>query len=106
MNDGTKHILRINGDNYELISSFNKTALESQGQSIKNMRGNGIIRDNKGVAQGRHVASIPVEEDAYLRIINDPDYMEFINDPSGATKAWHRLLERFPHWKICEGGVR
>lgn len=85
-----------------LEKSFDRAPLEENSKILKAANGRGSF--NEGL--GRKIASIPVVEDLWLRTIKDPDYLEWIADPCSANKAWHRLLARFPHWVVCEGGIR
>ncbi len=65
--------------------------------------GKGFIRNSKGQIAGRHVANIPVEEAAMLEANYDLDYLSFTRN--GDKNAFRRLLQRFPHWRCCEGGI-
>lgn len=65
--------------------------------------GKGFIHDSKGNIAGRLVANIPVEEAAMLESQKDLDYLSFSRN--GDKNAFRRLLQRFPHWRCCEGGI-
>ena len=69
----------------------------------QSQQGKGYIRDGKGKISGRLVANIPIEEAAMLETMKDFDYLSFSRN--GDKKAFRRLLERYPHWRSCEGGI-
>lgn len=64
--------------------------------------GDGMIRDAKGVALGRHLFSIPVDEAMMLLELHDADFEEWWNTKSKGAMA--RLIARYPHWVVAEGG--
>ncbi|MBQ4430003.1 MAG: hypothetical protein II877_00760, partial [Synergistaceae bacterium] len=66
-------------------------------------QGKGYIHDSKGRLAGRLIAQIPQDEAAMLETMKDLDYLSFSRN--GDKNAFRRLLQRFPHWRCCEGGI-
>ena len=90
------------GDNVVLRSHINTDDEERLNwQSVQN--GKGFIRDDKNHVIGREIARIPVEEAAMLEALCDLDYLSFSRNNDKA--AFRRLLQRFPYWRCCEGGI-
>ena len=94
--------LHENGDEIILTRTFDRTPFEENCAEIRKEIGDGFIRDRKGAAQARRLFSIPVEEAVMLQTLNDPDWVEWWHTDSSAALA--RLIVRFPHWVVAEGG--
>lgn len=94
--------LREEGDEVVLTRIINRTPFEENCAVLRKELGDGFIRDGRGVAQGRRLFSIPVEEAVMLKTQGDPDWLEFWNTDSSTALA--RLIARFPHWVAVEGG--
>lgn len=90
------------GDGVRLLNCIN-TDEEERLNWEQAQQGKGFIYDSKGQIAGRHVANIPVEEAAMLEANYDLDYLSFKHN--GDKNAFRRLLQRFPHWRCCEGGI-
>ena len=90
------------GEEIRLLNHINTDEAERDNwQQVQ--EGKGYIHDSKGKIAGRHVANIPVEEAAMLEANYDLDYLSFTRN--GDKQAFRRLLQRFPHWRCCEGGI-
>lgn len=94
--------LRERGDDVILTRAFDTKPFEENCAAIRREMGDGFIRDRKGAAQARRLFSIPVEEAVMLKTLGDPDWIEFWETDS--TPALARLIARFPHWVVAEGG--
>ena len=94
--------LHEKGEDVILTRTFDRTPFEENCAALRKELGNGFIRDRKGAAQARRLFSIPVEEAVMLQTQNDPDWVEWWNTDSSAALA--RLIVRFPHWVVAEGG--
>lgn len=90
------------GDRVRLLNHINTDDAERENwQQVQ--QGKGYIQDSKGRISGRWVANIPVEEALMLETQKDLDYLSFTRN--GDKNAFRRLLQRFPHWRCCEGGI-
>ena len=94
--------LHEKGEDVILTRTFDRTPFEENCAELRKELGNGFIRDRKGAAQARRLFSIPVEEAVMLQTLNDPDWIEWWNTDSDS--ALLRLIKRFPHWVVVEGG--
>ena len=90
------------GDRVRLLNHINTDDAERENWQ-QAQQGKGYIHDSKGRLAGRHIANIPVEEAVMLETQKDLDYLSFTRN--GDKKAFRRLLQRFPHWRCCEGGI-
>lgn len=59
----------------------------------------GLIRNKKGSAMALFRYSIPIDEFEALLLAGDKDAMDWSLDKRD-RKALHRLVERYPHWKV------
>ena len=94
--------LEERGDEIQLLNHINTDDTERDNwQQVQ--QGKGFIRDEHGHVAGRHIADIPTDEAAMLEAQYDLDYLSFSRN--GDKNAFRRLLQRFPHWRCCEGGI-
>ncbi|MBR0074747.1 MAG: hypothetical protein IJP96_03230 [Synergistaceae bacterium] len=93
--------LNERGDEITLTNHFNTDDIEKENWQ-KVQQGKGFIKEN-GKIVAREIAQIPIEEAAMLESMYDLDYLAFSHNNDRA--ALRRLLQRFPHWKCCSGGV-
>lgn len=94
--------LEERGDELTLINNINTDDEEHLNWATA-QQGKGFIYNKRGKLAGREVARIPVEEAAMLEAMCDLDYQSFSRNNDKA--AFRRLLQRFPHWRCCEGGI-
>lgn len=94
--------LREEGEDIVLTRTFDRTPFEENCAALRKELGDGFVRDRKGAAQARRLFSIPVEEAVMLQTTGDPDWVEWWHTDSSAALA--RLITRFPHWVVAEGG--
>ena len=95
-------VIEERGDEIRLLNHIN-TDEEERDNWQQAQQGKGYIRDEHGNVAGRHVANIPVLEAAMLERNYDLDYLSWTRN--GDKNAFRRLLQRFPHWRCCEGGI-
>ena len=95
--------LEERGDGLTLLNHINTDDEARLNWETTQDVGKGFIYNERGKLAGREVARIPVEEAAMLEALCDIDYLSFSRNNDKA--AFRRLLQRFPHWKCCEGGV-
>lgn len=100
--DNVRNVLREEGENIILTKTIDDTPYQEHCRELRKANGKGIIRDKKGVAVGRRLLSIPLEEAAALAASGDADWQEFWHTDS--DNSLMRLVARFPHWVACEGG--
>ena len=94
--------LRENGEDIVLTKTIDDAPYQENCKKLRQALGKGFIRNEKGVAIGRRLFSIPMEEAAMLQAQNDADWEEWWNTDN--DKALMRLIKRFPHWICVEGG--
>lgn len=102
MADFIRSELREEGDDVVLSRFFDDGPLFEDSYRKRQENGRGLIYEN-GSLVGRRLASIPLVEAGALEAAGDADWLEFKHDNSRA--AFARLIVRFPHWCICDGGV-
>ena len=102
MSDNVRTELREDGENFVLTKTIDDTPYRENTNELRKSLGKGFIRNEKGVSIGRRLLSIPLEEAAVLKVVEDPDWIEWWNTDS--DKAFMRLIQRFPHWVAVEGG--
>ena len=94
--------LDIRGDEIKLTTHINTDDTERDNwQRVQ--AGKGFMYDSRGKLAGREIARIPAEEAAMLEAEYDIDYLSFSRNQD--KNALRRLLQRFPHWRSCEGGI-
>lgn len=94
--------LRGNGDELVLTKTIDDRLYQENCREERKTNGDGFIRNERGAAVGRRLFSIPVEEAAALMAQNDPDFTEWWR--TNSDRAMARLILRFPHWVVAEGG--
>jgi len=94
--------LREDGEDVVLTKVIDDRPFQLETAAMRRELGDGFVRDAKGVAQARRLFSIPMEEAVMLEAVGDADWLEFWNTDS--TSALARLVARFPHWVVAEGG--
>lgn len=92
----------VNGDEFQLANHWNTDDAERDNWRERQQSGKGFIRED-GELKGRRVARIPLEEAAHLRAVYDIDFLSW--EQCNDRAAFRRLLKRFPHWQVCDGGV-
>lgn len=95
--------LRIkNGDEYTISKVIDDDLYRRRCHEIRTALGGtrGLIRDRRGSALAQFKYSIPVEEFHALLLIGDPDAEAWQRDKND-TRALHRLVQRYPHWKVA-----
>ncbi len=102
MTDFVRTEIREEGDSVALSRFFDDGPLFEDSYRKRAENGRGLIYEN-GSLVGRRLASIPLVEAAALEAACDADWLEFKRCNSRA--AFARLIVRFPHWCICDGGV-
>ena len=95
-------VIEERGDEIRLLKCINTDDAERENWK-QLQQGKGFIHDSKGNVTGRLVANIPYEEAMMLKTLYDIDYLSFSRN--GDKEALRRLLQRFPHWRCCEGGI-
>lgn len=94
--------LDICGDDVKLTTHINTDDIERDNwQRVQ--AGKGFMLDSRGKIAGREIARIPTLEARMLEQRYDLDYLSFSRN--GDKNALRRLLQRFPHWRCCEGGI-
>lgn len=90
-----------NGDEYTITKVINDDVYRRRCHELRTaLNGTrGMIRDKKGSAQAQFRYSIPVEEFNALLMQGDPDAKAWYFDKND-KRALHRLVARFPHWKV------
>lgn len=94
--------LDICGDEIKLTTHINTDDTERENWRRVHA-GKGFMLDSRGNIAGREIARIPAEEAAMLEARYDLDYLSFSRNQD--RNALRRLLQRFPHWRCCEGGI-
>lgn len=90
------------GESVRLLNHINTDDAERENWR-QVQQGKGYIHDSRGRLAGRLIAQIPQDEAAMLETMKDLDYLSFSRN--GDKNAFRRLLQRFPHWRCCEGGI-
>ncbi|WP_281680780.1 hypothetical protein [Synergistes jonesii] len=102
MDPNVRTELRGNEEEVVLTKTIDDRLYQENCREERKRNGDGFIRDVKGAAIGRRLFSIPVEEAAALMSQNDPDFVEWWK--TNNDNALARLILRFPHWVVAEGG--
>ena len=100
--DAVRTFLRIkNGDEYTITKVIDDDVYRRRCHELRTALGGtrGLIRDRKGSPLAQFRYSIPVDEcDALLRA-GDPDALAWSMDKND-KRALHRLVQRYPHWRV------
>lgn len=99
-------LIRIkNGDEYTISKVIDDDVYRRRCYELRQQlySSRGMIRNKRGAAQAQFRYSIPVDEFAALLMAGDPDALAWQNDKNDRA-ALHRMVARFPHWKVAGSG--
>lgn len=93
------------GDEYTIRKVINDDVYRRRCHELRQQlySSKGMIRNKHGSAQAQFKYSIPVDEFAALLMSGDPDALAWQRDKNDRA-ALHRLVARFPHWKVAGSG--
>lgn len=103
IDDAVRTFLRIkNGDEYTITKVIDDDVYRRRCHELRTALGGtrGLIRDKKRSALAQFRYSIPVDEFDALLMAGDPDALAWSMDKND-KRALHRLVQRYPHWRVC-----
>ena len=93
--------LTLDGDEIRLRNYLNTDNEERNNWAKRSHSTTSFIYENNQIV-ARELAHIPIDEAAMLESICDLDYLAFSR--ANDKNALKRLLKRFPHWQVYNGG--
>lgn len=90
-----------NGDEYTITKVIDDDVYRRRCHELRTALdgSRGMVRDGKGSAQAQWRWSIPFEEFNALLMQGDPDAEAWYRDANDRA-ALHRLVARYPHWRV------